>query len=234
MVLWKDTALLLVLSGLNYAVWNSFLAMVPSIYKYEYGWNQIELGLAYLPGAVGVISGGVINGKWMDHKYRKTAGEVGSKVDKLSGEDLNTFPIERARCRELYIVWAIYNCSLASLGWVVQVRAHFAVSLVLQGFVGFFGTFLFFCFNTLLVDIHPEKPGAAAAAATVVRCGLSAIGVAMLQPLVDAMGRGWLLTMLTILIGGIQGFGLWAMPRWGMRWRKKRREKSPSETQTAH
>lgn len=224
LVLWKDTAFLLIFGGINYAVWNSFLAMIPHIYEQQYGWNQVQVGLAYLPGAVGVIAGGVINGKWMDYKYKKTAKEFDFTVDNVSGDDLTKFPIERARCRDLYLVWAIYNASLASLGWVIHVRTHVAISLVLQALVGFFGTFLFFCFNTLIVDVHPEQPSAAAAAATVVRCGLSAAGVAMLQPLVDAMGRGWYLTMLAILIGGTQGFGLWAMPKWGMSWRERRRK----------
>ncbi|THW26342.1 MFS general substrate transporter [Aureobasidium pullulans] len=228
-MLWKDAAFIIVLGGVNYAVWNSFLAMMPSIYENDYGWNQLKVGLAYLPGAVGVISGDVVNGRWMDHKYRKTAGEVGLIVDGVAGDDLDSFPIEKARCRDLFFVWIVYNASLASLGWVVQIKPHVAISLVLQASVGFFGTFLFFCFNTLLIDVHPESPSTAAAAATVVRCGLSALAVAIMQPLVQAIGRGWYLTLMTLLIGGVQGLGLWAIPRYGQDWRKKRREKLRTE-----
>jgi MFS family permease len=226
MALWKDAALILVLGGVNYAVWNSYLAMIPYLYSHVYNFNQIEIGLAYLPGAVGVISGGVINGKWMDYKYRKTAKEVRFTIDKIAGDDLDKFPIEKARCRDLLLVWIVYNASLVSLGWVVQVQAHVAISLVLQALVGFFGTFLFFCFNTLIIDVYPEQPSAAAAAATVARCGLSAALIAMLDPLVRAMGRGWYLTLMTLLIGGSQGIGLWVLPRWGWDWRLKRRAKT--------
>lgn len=218
----KDTALILLCGGVNYAVWYAISAMIPSVYRVRYGWNELEVGLAYLPGAAGVIIAGIVNGKWMDYKYRRTAGEDGFTVDKVKGDNLDAFHIERARCRDLFYIWAPYNASVIGLGWAIETQAHAAVSLVLQAMIGALGTFLFFCFNTLLVDVHPEQPSTAAAAATVFRCGLAAIGVAILQPLLVAMGYGWYLTMVAILVGGVQGMGLWAIQKWGWKWRKLR------------
>lgn len=186
---WKDTCLLLCLAGVNYAVWYCIQASYPAIYQGIYGWNQLYVGLAYVPGAVGVIVGGIVNGKYMDFRYKLTAKEGGLTVDNIAGDNLDTFPIEKARTRGLLAVWIIYNASLVGFGWSVERSVHPSVPLILTSLVGCFGTFIFFSFNTLLVDVHPENPSTAAAAATMIRCGLSAAGVAALQPLSEAVGR---------------------------------------------
>ncbi|KAI1852575.1 hypothetical protein JX265_003057 [Neoarthrinium moseri] len=218
-VLSKENALILWLGGVNYALWYCITASIPAVYQEQHGWNELEIGLAYLPGAAAVIIAGIINGRWMDQKYRKTATEIGFTVDKIKGDDLRNFPIEKARTRSLTLVWVIYNIALVGMGWTWQIAAHPAASLSLQAVIGFSGTFMFFCFNTLLIDIESKRPSAAAAAATVVRCGLAAGGVAILEPLRSAIGRGWLFTLFAIVIGGSQGLGLWILRSKGFQWR---------------
>ncbi|PMD22233.1 MFS general substrate transporter [Hyaloscypha hepaticicola] len=231
-MLWKDTSLILWLGGCNYAAWYWIQASIPSIYKYVYGWNELEVGLAYLPGAIGVIVAGILNGKLMDFKYKLTAREAGLSVNKVSGDDLSTFPIVKARTRGLLCFWIVYNMALCGLGWVVQSRVHPSAPLVLQAIVGSVGTFFFFSFNTLLIDTHPDCPGTAAAASSIMRCGLAAAGTAVLHPLVVAIGRGWYFTLLTILVGGGQGAGIWILQRWGKEWGQQRREKQQQNTAT--
>lgn len=224
----RETALILWCGGVNYGLWYCIAALVPPVYSEKYGWNELEIGLAYLPGAAAIIAGGIINGKWMDYKYKKTAIETGFTIDKVKGDDLDKFPIEKARTRDLSLVWLVYVASLAGMGWAWQAGAHPAISLVLQALVGLLGTLMFFCLNTLLIDIHPERPSTAAAAATVVRCGLAAAGVAILEPLSSAVGRGWMFTIFTVVIGGSQGLGILVIQHRGWNWR--RRHKTKRET----
>lgn len=224
-MLWKDTSLILWLSGCNYAVWCSIQASIPSIYKQIYAWNELQIGLAYLPGAVSIILAGLLNGRLMDCKYKLTAKELGFAVDKVSGDDLSKFPIVKARTRGFFYLWIVYNAALCGLGWVVQARTHPSAPLVLQATVGFVGTLFFFSFNTLLIGIHPECPGTASAAGSVMRCGLAAVGTAILQPLIDSIGRGWYFTLITIVVGGGQGAGILVLQRWGAEWGRRRLEK---------
>ena len=56
--------------------------------------------------------------------------------------------------------------------------------------------------NALLVGIFPASPRTAAASGNVTRCALSAIVVAVLQPLVNVLGRGGFFALLTVLSGG--------------------------------
>ena len=76
--------------------------------------------------------------------------------------------------------------------------------------------------NTLLVDSFQDKPSAAAAAGNIVRCALSAAGIAAMEPLMGRMGVGWYFTFLA-LVGGAVGLAADHIVRAkGMKWRLAR------------
>lgn len=226
---WKDTALVLWMAGSPYAVWYAVQASIPSIYKDIYHFNELQIGLSYLTGGFGTVSGGYLNGKLMDWNYRVTARSIGHTINKVSGDDLNNFPIERARARGSYYLLAIYMAALAGYGWSVQARTHEAVPLILQYVLAALCTSFQQTFNALLVDIFPASPSTAAASGNITRCALSAVVVAVLQPLVDVMGRGWFFTVLTVL-SGVGGLAAdWLVKNKGMEWRRERIEKTNRE-----
>ena len=154
---WKDTALVLWMAGSPYAVWYAVQASIPSIYKDIYHFNELQIGLSYLTGGFGTVSGGYLNGKLMDWNYKATARSIGHTIDRVSGDDLNNFPIERARARGSYCILEIYIVALAGYGWSVQARAHVAVPLVLQYVLAALCTSFQQTFNALLVDIFPRE-----------------------------------------------------------------------------
>jgi len=86
----------------------------------------------------------------------------------------------------------------------VHYRVHVLVLLILQFMQGFWGTCFYTAYNTLLVDVFPESPSTAAAAASITRCAMAAAGVAVLQPLLDAAGRGWFFTVLGLWSGSLE------------------------------
>lgn len=219
---WRDTALILWQAASPYAVWYCVQASIPSIYKDSYGFNELQIGLSYLTGGAGVVLGGYANGKLMDWNYRKTAKTVGYIIDKVSGDNLDHFPIERARSRYSWYLLAIYTCTLAGYGWSIVAHAHESVPLVLQFLLAALCTCFQQTFNTLLVDIFPKNPSTAAASSNITRCALSAVAVAVLQPLVSIMGRGWFFTLLAVLSGGGGFVANWAINARGMSWRQKR------------
>lgn len=65
------------------------------------------------------------------------------------------------------------------------------------------------------MDLHPDRPATASAAA---------IGVSVLQFILDGMGPGWTFTLFGAL-GASTAPLLWMEYRWGMRWRTERFEK---------
>lgn len=219
-ILSKDTALILYLAGCNYAVGYCITASLPQIYTNIYHWSELAVGLAYLPAAVTIFGAGFISGPWNNHKYRKTAREEALPADT---HHVDGFPVEKARLRQLWPCFLLTHTATAGLGWAVARRVHPSVPLVLHAVAGFAQSFFFFAFNTLLVDVHPDRPSTASAAASLVRSGLSGIGVAVLQPLVSAVGWGWYFTLMALVVGVSQGVGMVVLLRWGQGWREARR-----------
>ncbi|KAB8211107.1 major facilitator superfamily domain-containing protein [Aspergillus parasiticus] len=130
-----------------------------NIYKETYNFNPLYIGLVYLPRGVGIITGGYINGRIMDHNYQVFA------------------------LRGSYYLLIISTATLIGYGWAAKESVYFVILLVLQFVQGFWGTCFYTIYNTLLVDSFPHSPGAAAASASITRCAMAAVAGSILEPL---------------------------------------------------
>lgn len=219
----KDTFLTLWVHGSFYTVDYSFVAAMPDIWQGIYGWNDWQTGLAYLPRGIGIIVGSFLTGKLMDYNYRVTARSAGwDDSKKATGEELLQFSIERSRSRGSYVGLVVSTATMVGYGWALQKRAHPAVALVLQFIQGFWGTYFYTTYSALLIDSFPKSPSTAAATTSVTRCTMAATGVAILQPMMNAAGRGWYFTALGLWSGTFCA-GAIHLLRWkGMKWRNAR------------
>ncbi len=225
----RDTALILWLCATPYAVWYCIQTSIPLIYGPGYGFNDLEVGLSFLAGGSGVIAGGVIAGRLMDWSFKKTAMRAGFPPDNKKGIDINSFPIEEARSSASIPIMLISMFAVGGYGWAVQTHAHPAIPLILQFYIGAKCTILHQIYSALIVDISPSSPGTAGASNNICRCTLSAVLVAILQPVVKAIGYSWLFTILA-LIEGLGGMAaVWTLRRRGWEWRKKRIGQSSRE-----
>lgn len=75
-------------------------------------------------------------------------------------------------------------------------------------------------YNTLLVDKNHRAPAAAQASSNIVRCALAAIAVSFLQDMIDALGIGWMFTLMGGLCLVAVGLFLIDYHR-GTSWRQK-------------
>ncbi|KAI0157013.1 major facilitator superfamily domain-containing protein [Xylariaceae sp. FL1272] len=217
----RDTILILWMHGSFYVVDYAFVAALPDIYA-DYHFNELEIGLAYLPRGVGIIIGSYFTGKLMDHNYSHVSRRVGWSGDKATGNDLFRFPIELSRTRFSYWMLAISTATMIGYGWTVYYRAHFSISLVLQFSQGFWGTYFYTTYSALLVDSFPQSPSTAAATTSITRTLMAAAGVAILEPIIKVAGRGWYFTVLG-LWSGLFGIVAVFLLRWrGMAWRRMR------------
>jgi multidrug resistance protein len=216
-----DTFLALWMHSSFYTVDYSMVAAIPDIYKSIYRFNDLQIGLSYLPRGAGIIIGGYCNGKLMDYNYRVTAKKIGWTINE-AGDDLPKFPIEQARSRGSYWLLLISTATLIGYGWAVTKHSHVSILLILQFVQGFWSTCFYTIYNTLLVDVFPESPSTAAAAASITRCTMAATGVAILQPLLTTIGKGWYFTILGVWSGGFGALAVWFIRRNGMKWRTRR------------
>ncbi|OAP59352.1 hypothetical protein AYL99_06650 [Fonsecaea erecta] len=233
-MVYPDTALILWIVGTFYALWYTVQSSIPSTYgRHPYNFDELQIGLAYLPGSAGVIVCMYITGKAMDYNYRLVARRTGFEVDRVKGDDLAQFPIERARGRGC--IWLLLTSLGVTVGygWAIEERVHAAVPLLLQSAMGFLVTWIVNCFNALLVDGYPKMPSTAATAGNLARCAMSAGAVAAMQPLFDAIGRGWFFTLVGTLTGVGGTAALWTLNSKAMVWRG-RRNRTDEQVTTIH
>ncbi|KAH8196263.1 hypothetical protein TruAng_009565 [Truncatella angustata] len=224
-VLSRNNALILFLAASPYTVWYLIQTSVPSIYGREsggYGFNDVNVGLCYLTGGAGVITGGFAAGRMMDYNYKAVARRAGLPVNRQIGDSMQSFPIEEARSRWSIAILFVSVGALVGYGWAVQHDIHPSVPLLLQFYIGAKCTVLHQAYSALLVDIHPDSPSTAAASNNLVRCALSAAAVAALQPLVDVLNRGWFFTMVGLLDGGLCIIAVVVLRTWGQQWRNRK------------
>ncbi|KAB5522036.1 major facilitator superfamily domain-containing protein [Coniochaeta sp. 2T2.1] len=230
-ILHPDAAVVLWMVASSYCVYYTFQVAIPTIFDEIYGYNDLFIGLAFLPGLAGMTIGGIIAGKLVDHNYARTADthnsdlSLGGKAPPGGGSrrnQLGNFPIEAARYRRCEPFLLVQILLIVGYGWAVHFGVHPAVPLVLQFLCCALSTLLSHTASALLVDIFPDNSSSAYASGQIARCGLSAASAAALQPLVDAIGRGWYFTAFSLFIGLSGLCSIWVSRRKGMDWRRRR------------
>ncbi len=58
----------------------------------------------------------------MNYDYRRTARDHNLTIDKVAGDDLSRFPIEKARYRSIWHHVINSNVCIAGYGWTLQTR----------------------------------------------------------------------------------------------------------------
>ena len=131
-IFWKYTALVLWMAASPYAVWYCVQTSIPPILKGVHSFTELLVGLAYLPGGAGTVFGGYVNGMLMDWNYRATAKKINHTIDRVSGDNLERFPIEDAGARGAWYLLIVYTYALAGYGWSIKPQTSPAVPLILQ------------------------------------------------------------------------------------------------------
>ena len=222
----KETALILFYSSLVYAGYYAINTTITTQFAIIYGYNDLVLGLCFIPISAGGILATVTNGKWdpVDGNYRRHAKRLGMPLKKNRQQDITNFPIERARL-EVLLPLLYFSCVIVPIyGWVLNARVSVAGPLVLLFFLGFGIMGLSKVVQILVIDITPGKPATATAAFNLVRCLLGAGMTAVVNPMINAMGNGWTFTFIA-LVWVVFSPMLLILLRKGPQWRKEKKEK---------
>ncbi|KAF2805692.1 MFS general substrate transporter [Mytilinidion resinicola] len=220
----KDVGLLLLFNSLVYTAFYDVIASVPYLFEQIYGFNDLQIGLSFIPFGFGALCAPLTCGRLMDWNYRRLAKKAGVTIDRKRGDDLKKIPIERARIQVAIPLVYLGNAALLCYGWVVEVETSLAVPLVLHFIMGIGLSGAFNCMSVLLVDFYPLSPATATAANNLARCLLGAAGTAIIQIMIDSMGRGWCFTFIAAVVFCTSPI-LLVLMRWGPGWRESRRKR---------
>ncbi|CVL01737.1 probable dityrosine transporter [Fusarium mangiferae] len=220
----KETGFLLGFSSICFAGFYCIATAMPTLFKEIYGYNELEIGLTFLPMAAGSVIAAFIVGAFTNRNFKRHCEKQGIPYERSKQQDLSGFPIERARLEIGFPLLMLAAATLVCWGWAVHARAHIAVPCVLSGILGVGVVGFNNTVNSLLIDIHPRKAGTASAANNLTRCLVGAGASAAIVPMIDAMGTGWAFT----LVGGLYVLGcpilITVMVR-GVKWREELRVK---------
>ncbi|KAG8169143.1 hypothetical protein KVR01_001892 [Diaporthe batatas] len=126
----KDNAVVVVAWGLI------LTASLSTLFIEIYGLTKWQVGLIYLPFALGGTASTLFSGKLLDGSYKNARTKLGLPTDRIKGDDLDNFPIEKSRLNVMWIPMALVFLCTAAYGWVLQYKQHIAISMVLQFVTG--------------------------------------------------------------------------------------------------
>ena len=123
-----DNAVIILACGLLYVVYTCINASLSTLFVDVYQLTQLQAGLIYLPFGVGGATSTFVSGRLLDRAWRKCRTQRGLSTDKAAGDDLDNFPVEKARLRVVWVPMVVTTGSVITYGWVLhfkRVRCNF-------------------------------------------------------------------------------------------------------------
>ncbi|KAH8691476.1 major facilitator superfamily domain-containing protein [Talaromyces proteolyticus] len=231
----KDIFLLLAWGALIYAVWSMVTSSTTTVLKHEFpSLTDVELGLCFLPNGVGCVLGSISTGKLMDRNFRMVAKHYRRQhqiPDDVEIKGDKSFPYERARLSPMpylsavfIIVTALYGASYELNDVNRKAIANLLISLALQFLIAFTATAIFSINSAMMVDCFPSGGAGATAVNNLARCSLGAVGVSVVQPMINAIRIRNTFVVLAAVVALCSPM-VWVEWKWGEKWRTDREKR---------
>ncbi|OJJ85836.1 putative MFS multidrug transporter [Aspergillus glaucus CBS 516.65] len=196
-VLNKPVGVLILCSTVFFCGFMSVMSSIPALLEQKYNFNALEIGLCYIPFAVGGFAA-----RWTQTR-----------------EQLEQIPLEKVRL-ELGVPLVYLSClSLLGYSWVMNYDVHISAPLTMLFLLGNTIIGANNTFSTLMIDLHAYRPATAIAGMNMYKFLCGAGAVAAVLPLVGIIGIGWVGTVIAGLWLVVSP-GLWMIYFYGHAWRK--------------
>ncbi|KAK0121873.1 hypothetical protein ONS95_010152 [Cadophora gregata] len=228
----KDVFITLFFGSIVYTVWSMVTSSTTSLFQSRFHLNNLQVGLAFLPNGAGCVIGSYVTGYLMDHDYRVIESQyrIAQCIPDdtiLNKKDLVDFPIERSRLRNIWWIVSIFIAATAAYGFSFNLNL-LAIPLILQFFIAYTATAVFSLNSALVIDLYPGASASATAVNNLMRCSIGAIGVAVVQIIIDRIGVQNTFFAFAAVTAGTSPL---LVLEWlyGEGWRKERRERLEAE-----
>ncbi|GAB1200907.1 hypothetical protein APSETT444_010288 [Aspergillus pseudonomiae] len=164
-----------------------------------YNFTTILVGLLYIPNSLGYVVASTFGGRWMDNIMQREAKKA-QRYDENG--NLIYHPEDRMR-ENAWLGALLYPAALIWYGWTADRGSMLIFSMA----------------TTMLTEFMPKKASSGVALNNFMRNIFSCVGSLVTAPIIDAIGNGWLFTILGI-VAFLSSSVLFAMKVFGPRWRK--------------
>lgn len=182
-----------------------------------YGFSTVIVGLLYIPNSLGYMVTSIFGGRWIDSIMRREAVRK-NRIDPVTGK-LQFRPEDRMR-ENAWLGAALFPAALVWYGWTAQKGVFWLCPMIANFFFGIGSMLIFAMATTMLTEFMPKKASNGIALNNFVRNIFSCVGSVVAQPLIAAIGNGWLFTGLAVISFVWGSTCIWAMMKFGERMRK--------------
>lgn len=189
--------------------------------KEPYGYSTLIVGLLYIPSSLGYISSSAFGGRWIDYIMAREA----RKAERYDADGKLIYLPEDRMCENAWLAVSLYPTMLIVFGWTVAKGLHWAVPSVTNFVFGVASMLIFSAATTMLTEFMPSRSSSGIAVNNFVRNLFSFVGTVITQPLIDAMGVGWLCTMVGLGALILSLGCVYSLKRFGPKWRKEMDQK---------
>lgn len=200
------------------------LSCIPALFESKYNFDPLQVGLAYIPVAVGGLTARWTCGTLADRNFRRHGRFAGVEIarNQQFKDSLLEIPLERARLQILLPMAYLWCIWMIAYSWLIDRDVHMAAPLVTLFFLGNASTGTSNILCMLIIDLHSHQPATAMAALNLFRFAFGAGAVAAGVPLIQAVGIGWMGTAFALL-ALIASPALWLVYFHGHEWRRSKR-----------
>ncbi len=183
--------------------------------KPPYSFPTGLLGLLYLAPSLGYAVASLLGGRWIDTIMAREARKAGRR----DAEGRLVFLPEDRMRENMWLAATMYPVALVWYGWAAQRELHWMVACVANWFFGCGSMLVFGAVTTMLTEFMPHRSSSGVAVNNFVRNIFSCAGALVAQPLLDAIGNGWLFTLLGLVCWITTNLAILALRTYGPRWR---------------
>ena len=181
-----------------------------------YSFSTTIVGLTYIPASIGYVLASIFGGRWTDRIMAREARRANRYDD--DGKPVYR-PEDRMR-ENAWIAAFLYPGALVWYGWAAEKGVYWLVPLIANFFFGVGSMLIFAMATTMLTEFMPKKASNGVALNNFVRNIFSCAGAVAAQPLIEAIGNGWLFTGVGVIAAG-SSVVVWAMRRYASTWRER-------------
>ncbi|KAB8342898.1 hypothetical protein FH972_022495 [Carpinus fangiana] len=181
-----------------------------------YDFSTIIVGCLYMFNSAGYFLASLLGGPWVDHimaREARTAGRIDARGKLLFR------PEDRMR-ENVWVAAFLMPAALLWYGWTAEYGIYFLAPMAANFVFGIGSMLLFGAATTMLTEMMPGRASNGVALNNCVRNIVAFIGTFLSEPLIKAIGNGWLFTILGI-ISGLAAVIIPIMRRCGERWRER-------------
>ncbi|KUI68027.1 MFS antiporter QDR3 [Cytospora mali] len=180
-----------------------------------YNFTTVEVGLLYLAPTLGYAVASLLGGRWIDYIMVREAKKAG-RFD-ADGKPIY-LPEDRMK-ENIWLAASLYPAGLIWYGWSVDKALPWIVACIANFFFGIGSMLVFGAVTTMLTEFTPKKSSSGVAVNNFVRNIIACIATVVTQPLLNAMGPGWMCTMVGLFAFVTGNASILAIKLRGPKWR---------------